>query len=431
LSRILLATIGSLGDLHPMIAIGLALKSRGHEVVFATSDYYRNRLQKLGFITYTLRPDEIKPTDEAMLAKLMDLRWGTEVLIKDYVFPHIRDTYEDLTKFAAGADAIVVSELVYAGRLVAEIRLIPWAFLALAPSSFFSAYDMPVLPGREPFAVLHKLGPWFNKLLIGLGSWICSSWPNPYHRLRAELGLPPQGNPIFNAKYSPYLVLAAFSDVIGKRQKDWPASALITGFAYHDSVPDLFDADKLTNSQRLNSFLSAAEAPIVFTLGSAAMFAPGDFYEQSLEAAKLLNRRAVFLMGQNPLFADLPSNMVAFDYLPFQDIFPYAAAIVHQGGIGTSAQALRFGKPTLCVPYSHDQPDNARRLESLGTSMTLTRQNYSAARVANLLAKLLADQSIATKAKEVAQKMQPEDGANVAADLIEQMIANSKGILID
>lgn len=214
--------------------------------------------------------------------------------------------------------------------------------------------------------------------------------------------------------------------MIGKQQRDWPASTVLTGFAYHDSVPDLFDASKTANSQKLKTFLAQGDAPIVFTLGSAAMFAPGNFYEESLQAAKLLNRRAVFLMGHNPLFDNLPQTMLAVDYIPFQDIFPHAAAIVHQGGIGTSAQALRSGKPTLCVPYSHDQPDNARRLASLGTSLTLHRKRYQAARVAASLKKLTGDPSFTSKAKAVAQIIQGEGGAAVAADHIENMIATGK-----
>jgi rhamnosyltransferase subunit B len=406
-----------------MIAIGLVLKSRGHEVIFATSAYYHNRLNNLGFTTATLRPDSINPTDSDMLAQLMDLEKGTGLLLKDYIFANIRQTYEDLCALAQEVDAILVSELVYAGRLVAESRHIPWAFLALAPSSFFSVYDMPVLPGREPFAPLHKLGPAFNSLLINIGKWICAAWPEPYYQLRRQLGLPQQDNPIFHGKYSPYLVLAAFSSAFGTKQKDWPASAVVTGFAYHDSVPDLFDAEKAANSQRLKTFLERGEAPIVFTLGSAAMFAPGTFYQESLAAAKILNRRAIFLMGQNTLFQNLPETMLAFDYIPFQDIFPHASAIVHQGGIGTCAQALRFGKPTLCVPYSHDQPDNAARLEKLGTSMTIRRKDYTAARVAAKLEKLLNNQALTIKAKEAAITMQNEDGAKAAADQIEKMIA--------
>jgi len=421
-SRILLATIGSLGDIHPMIAIGLALKKRGHEVIFATSSHYHDRLKQLDFSTRTLRPDTIKPDDKETLSKLMHLTKGTGMLIKDYIFANIRDTYDDIKQFATGADAMVITEMVYAARLVAEVVNKPWAFLALAPSSFFSIYDMPVLPGREFFSFLHNFGPGFNQLLVNLGKLGCADWPAPYYKLRAELGLPPQTNPIFSAKYSPYLVLAAFSSVIGRRQKDWPDNCVITGFIYHDSVPDLFLADKDSNEALLKAFLAGGEAPVVFTLGSAAMFAPGDFYEESLAAMKLLKRRAIFLMGHNPLFKDLPETMLALDYVPFQNIFPAAAAIVHQGGIGTSAQALRFGKPTLCVPYSHDQPDNAARLEALGTSLTLSRKKYKAGMVAQMLQKLLLQQSFAQRASEVSRAIAAEDGAEKAADEIEKLI---------
>jgi len=422
MSRILLATIGSLGDIHPMIAIGLALKRRGHEVIFATSQHYHGRLRALGFTVAALRPDSIKPTDEDKLAQIMDLRKGSEFLIRDYIFPNIKDMYDDLSALAQGVDLMLVTEIVYAGRLVAEVQKIPWAFLTLAPSSFFSVYDMPVLPGREKFAVLHKLGPFFNQFLINIGKWVGRSWPRPYYELRRSLGLPPQGNPIFSDKFSPYLVLAAFSSLIGERQKDWPTSTKITGFAYHDSAPDLFDRDKIENLKKMEEFLSDGEAPIVFTLGSAAIFAPGRFYEESLEAAKILNRRAVFLMGQNKLFENLPPTMIAFDYLPFHAILPHAAAIVHQGGIGTSAQALRSGKPTLCVPFSHDQPDNARRLAQLGTSLTLPKRDYTARAAAEKLDILLKNKIFAEKAEAIGQILRSEDGAERAADALEALI---------
>jgi rhamnosyltransferase subunit B len=430
MKRILLAAIGSLGDIHPMIAIGLALQSRGYEIVFATSSYYHKRLEQFGFTVRTLRPDSINPTDTDMLASLMDLRLGTGRLMRDYIFANIKDTYDDLFDFSEDVDAILVTELVYAGRLVAEVRGIPWAFLALSPGTFFSVHDMPVLPGAEGFSFLTKFGPLVNEALIGLGKLSCVTWPAPYHSLRRSLGLPPQDNPIFKAKFSPHLVLAAFSSVLGRPQPDWPASAVLSGFAYHYSVPDLFDLDKQANNNKLAKFLESGEPPIIFTLGSAAMFVPGDFYHESLEAARRLNRRAIFLMGQNALFEDLPDTMLAVDYLPFQDVFPHAAAIVHQGGVGTSAQALRAGKPTLCVPFSHDQPDNAARLERLGASLSLPRKKYRAAAVADRLSKLLDGQanSHVVRAAEVAALIRADDrerdGAERAADSILQMITD-------
>jgi rhamnosyltransferase subunit B len=411
-----------------MIAIGLELKKRGHEVVFATSQVYHRRLANLGFSPRSLRPDTLRPDDTETLSRLMDLRDGPSRLFRDFIFPDIKNSYEDISLLAQGVDAILVGELAYAGQIAGDKMHIPWAFLALSPGGFFSAYDMPLAPGYEHFEAFHTLSPHLNRLLIEIFKRLCSEWTRPYHDLRREVGLPQQGNPIFNDKYSPYLVLAAFSSVLGQSQKDWPESTVITGFAYHDSVPDLFDANDggQSNRQKLEAFLSSGEPPVVFTLGSAAMFVPGDFYHESLQAAKLLNKRAIFLMGQNPLFNDLPQSMIAFDYIPYQEIFPHASVIVHHGGIGTSAQALRAGRPTVVVPYSNDQPDNARRLKKLGTSVTVSRKNYKARKIADVLKQVLSDESIKSKALSIKLLMQDDSGASRAADELESMIARSK-----
>ncbi len=142
---------------------------------------------------------------------------------------------------------------------------------------------------------------------------------------------------------------------------------MVAGFTFYDGTQG---GAELT--PELKQFLDAGEPPIVFTLGSAAVMTPGSFYQESIQAAKLLNRRAVLLIGKNAPPENLPDDILAVSYAPYSQIFPYACAIVHQGGIGTTAQALRAGRPTLVMPYSHDQPDNAARVERLGTSRTIT-----------------------------------------------------------
>jgi len=172
----------------------------------------------------------------------------------------------------------------------------------------------------------------------------------------------------------------------------------------------------------LQDFLKSGEPPIIFTLGSAAVLSPGDFYTESIQAAQQLNRRAVLLMGKNLPPADLPIGIVAFDYAPYSKVFPHACAIVHQGGIGTTAQALRSGHPTLVVPYSHDQPDNAARLERLGTSRTIPRKRYTAIQAIKELRELLDNPRHTAKAAEIGRIIQPEDGVSVACDEIEKQL---------
>jgi UDP:flavonoid glycosyltransferase YjiC (YdhE family) len=211
-----------------------------------------------------------------------------------------------------------------------------------------------------------------------------------------------------------------FSSILGQPQSDWAANTVQTGFAFYDGR----DADAPL-SPELAHFLATGEAPIVFTLGSAAVMTPGQFYDESVKSTKMLNRRAVLLIGKNPPPENLPDRIMAVDYVPHSQIFPQACAIVHQGGIGTTAQGLRAGRPTLVTPYSHDQPDNAARVERLGTSLTVSRQHYRADRVAKQLDKLLTHPSYAMKAAAIGEILQSEDGAKVACDVIEKRLKAS------
>jgi UDP:flavonoid glycosyltransferase YjiC (YdhE family) len=174
--------------------------------------------------------------------------------------------------------------------------------------------------------------------------------------------------------------------------------------------------------QRGHSFWPMNEDPIVFTLGSAAVMEPGRFYDESIKAAKLLNRRAVLLIGKNSPPENLTEDMIAVDYAPHSQVFSRACAIAHQGGIGTTAQALRAGRPMLVMPYSHDQPDNAARVERLGTALQISRKQYSAKRAAEKLRELLENPSYAAKAAKVGKIIQSEKGVVVACDAIEQKL---------
>jgi rhamnosyltransferase subunit B len=420
MSRIVLTTIGSLGDLHPMIAIGLELRDRGHEIVFATLKDYQAKIESLGFEFHSLRPDHISPKDPEMMALMMDLQKGTERIIRDYLLANIRETYTDLMVAARDADFIVTIELVYAARLVAEKLNIPWALCVLAPLSFFSPYDPPVLPNFLILAKLRGFGRGVNRGVINFAKFITRSWSKPIHQLRQELGLAPMENPMFEDKFSPYLNLALFSSTFALAQPDWAAKTVTTGFPFYDDEQQGADL-----APELQAFLASGEPPIVFTLGSAAVLSPGNFYTETIQAVQQLNRRAVLLMGKNLPPADLPAGIIAFDYVPYSKVFPHACAIVHQGGIGTTAQALRSGHPTLVVPYSHDQPDNAARLERLGTSRTIPRKHYTATRAIKELCELLDNPRYAAKAAEIGRVLRTEDGVRVAANEIERQLKNA------
>ena len=424
--RIVLSNIGSYGDVHPLIAIALEMKRRGHTPVMALPELYRPKIEPIGMEFRPVRPD-IDPANTAMIEMIYDVKHGTERGLRGFLFPVLRQTYDDLLDAAttpARADLLLLGELNYAGPLVAEATGIPWASYVLAPLSFFSAFDPPVLPPYPRLARADRT-PGMGRMMKRLARRTTRNWPEPIYELRRELGLKRGANPIFDAKHSPQLVLALFSRVLGTEQKDWPKNSRITGFCYYDA-----ENGNAALPPELEKFLAAGEPPVVFTLGSAAVLAAGRFYEHSARAAVHLGIRAVLLIGNDPRNrprGTLPESICATEYAPYSKLFPRAAAIVHQGGVGTTAQCLKAGKPMLIMPYSHDQPDNARRMRRLKVARVIQRSKYTPMQVARTLRKLLDEPEYGRRAQGVAWTLAHEDGTGAAADALEELWRKTRG----
>jgi UDP:flavonoid glycosyltransferase YjiC (YdhE family) len=419
--RIVLSNIGTFGDINPLIAIALELKRRGHTPVMAVPAIFEPKIVPLGLEFHAVRPD-IDPTNSILVEMVYDVKKGTEHGLRDFLFPALRQTYEDLLDAATKperADLLLLGELNYAGPLVAEVTGIKWASYVLAPLSFFSAFDPPVLPPYPRLARADKAVPGFGRAIRRLARFMSRKWPQPIYDLRAELGLPKGANPLFDAKHSPYLVLALFSQVLGTEQKDWPDNTKITGFCYYDA-----DAGNAALAPHIEEFLAKGEPPVVFTLGSAAVLAAGNFYEFSARAAIKLGVRAVLLIGTDPrnqLRQAPPETICVAEYAPYSKLFSRAALVVHQGGVGTTAQCLRAGKPMLIMPYSHDQPDNARRMRRLKVARVIQRGNYTPIRVARRLKAMLAEPLYSGRAEQVAYWLEHEDGVQSACDALEEL----------
>ncbi|MDR3740116.1 MAG: glycosyltransferase [Terracidiphilus sp.] len=423
--RIVLSNIGTFGDINPLVALALELKRHGHTPVMALPAVYRNKIEPLGLAFHAIRPD-IDPTNNVLVEMVYDIKHGTEHGLRDFLFPALRQTYDDLLDAATKperADLLLLGELNYAGPIVAEVTGIPWASYVLAPLSFFSAFDPPVLPPYPRLARADKLKG-MGRIIKRVARFVSRKWPEPIYELRRELGLQRGPNPLFDAKHSPYLVLAMFSSVLGEAQKDWPANTLITGFCFYDS-----DAGNAALPPHLEEFVSAGEPPVVFTLGSAAVLAAGDFYEVSAKAAQRLGVRAVLLIGSDPRnkpTAALPNTICVAEYAPYSALFPRASLVVHQGGVGTTAQCLRAGRPMLIMPYSHDQPDNARRMLRLRVSRTIQKAAYKPWRVVRKVAAMLEKPKYAVRAEAVAKQLAAEDGVKTACNALEELYARTR-----
>ena len=354
------------------------------------------------------------------LAEFVDARKGTERVFR-WLLERARDGYEDLLPAARTADLFFTHPLPFVNATVAEKAGVPWVSSVLAPASFLSVYD-PVVPPQMPAAYhLMKLSPLFGRGMMWYARALMKKWIEPVQRLRAEAGLRPGGNPILEGQHSPRLVLALFSRALAEPQVDWPPNTRVTGFCFYDRRDRTGDAREADPG--LLKFLDAGEPPVVFTLGSTAIWAAEDFYRDSIEAARSLGVRALLLIGdERNRPAELPEGVAAFDYAPYSEVLPRARAVVHHGGAGTTGQALRAGVPALVMPFSHDQFDNGARAERAGAARVLPRAKYNAATAARELRALLGDESYTSRASEIGRRVRAENGAAAAADAIEEVL---------
>ena len=419
--RIILATFGSLGDLHPFIAIALQLKAHGHEPIVATSPNFRENVTAAGLAFQPIRPDP-----EAILRDLdMDLaRYGRAVIrdtmfiLESAVFPYLQSTYEDLLPVIEGAALVLSSSLLFAARFAAERLRVPQMTVALQPMVFVSAYDPPpVDPARWLAPILARLGPRTTRAVYGRAKAIASRRAGALHAFRRRLGLPESGtNPLFEGQFSLQGTFAVYSSLLAAVQPDYPPNTLVSGFAFYDGkvAPALEPA--------LDEFLASGPPPLVFTLGSFAVEFADDFFRTGLEVARRLRLRAVVLAGPGHSERYLTyrsSDIYIGAYAPYSLLFPRALALIHHGGIGTLGQALRAGRPQLIVPLLSDQFDNAARAVRLGVARTVSRRRYGARRLRAEIRRLIEEPSFARRAAEIGGIVAADRGAERVAQAVD------------
>lgn len=423
-AHIVLATVGSLGDLFPFLALGQALRARGHRVTVATHAIHQVPVEQAGLV-FADASGMLEPEDrEAFVAQAFHPWRGPRFVVHDVAALDVRPSYEKLQPLCAEADVLVTSTLAFAAQILgeqcSENGKLRWLSAVLAPAGFISASDPPAtgIGWLDRFLRGSPLrGRWLSRIAMR----VTHPWTAPVRAWRRELGLPaqsPLGDPFHRGQHAPQGVLALFSPLLGQPQPDWPPLVHLCGAARY--------AQSVAADPALQAFLDAGPPPLVFTLGSAAVHANASFLRESATAAQRLGQRAVLFTGSALMRAQLPANLPdtihCVDYASHAELFPRAAVVIHHGGIGTSSEALRAGRPMLVVPHGFDQPDNAARLRRLGVAEILPAGRYRADRAAHLLHRLLFDPAYRQRGDACAAEMRDEDGAKAAAGIIEAML---------
>jgi len=409
----ILTPVGSSGDVHPFVGVGGALRARGHDVTVMTAEPFREITEKAGlafvpthttaqFDELSSHPDLWHPQKGLRLI----LRATAQALPIEYarISEH----------FVPGRSMLVAHALSFASRVFEDRHGAPAATLHLAPSIFRSLYRQPIsIPGLDTTSWPRwvKRTFWWTIDRAMIDPLIVPT----LNRFRRDIDLPPVSR-IFNRwLHSPQRIIGLFPDWFAPPQPDWPPQLRLTGFPRFD------EAGHHELSPALQTFLRGGDPPILFTPGSANRTA-GTFWRAAADAAQRLNRRALLLTRYpEQLPSGLPVSIRHEAYVPFSEVLPHCAAIVHHGGIGTCAQALAAGIPQIVMPLGFDQPDNAARLERLGVSRWIVPSRFTGEHVADTLASLIANSDVHARCRKWAQAIHESDPVTETCALIEEV----------
>jgi UDP:flavonoid glycosyltransferase YjiC (YdhE family) len=411
--RILIAALGSYGDVHPFLAIGRELQKRGNEIVMIMPAMYESLTRSLGLdFVPAITVEQFERLSSR--PELWDPVKGFQV-IAEGVGESLGWYYEAIVgNHRPGRTGLVMSTLLLGGRVAQEKLGIKGVTVHLSPTCIRSAIDPPRTP---PLPVASWMPGWWNRLVYRACDMLVMdrALAGPVNSFRRAHGLPPVKR-IFNGWiHSPDRVIGLFPDWFAPPPADWPRQTILTGFPLYD------EADLMAMNSDLQNFLSAGDPPIAVTPGSA-MRHGREFFVEAIQTCRLLGRRGVLLSRHREhLPQKLPPEILHVDYAPFSRLLPYCAAIVHHGGIGTSAQAMAAGIPQLVISMAHDQPDNAVRLKRLGLSESLPARKFTAARAAILLKRIM-DETHAASCLAIKQKLATENPIARSAEIIEQTV---------
>jgi len=411
--HVLLPTLGSAGDVHPVIALGLALRARSHRATILTYPLFQPMIENLGL---GFLPVGTIEGARALLAapNLFHPRKGFELVAQEMVVPAIAEIYR-LIEAHADTDTVVAASGLSLGARVAQDKLgVPTATVHLQPSMLRSVVDQG-MAGNVRISASQPT--WFKRAFFRLADWavIDRNLKRPLNEFRATLGLAPVNRVFHRWVHSPQCVIGFFPAWFAPPQPDWPPHTHLVGFPLWDGgghVPVPPEAAE---------FFDAGERPIVFTPGSAGS-TMHRYFRESVDAARQLGIRAMLVTNfPQQLPRDLPPGVKAFNYLPFSEVLPRAALLVYHGGIGTLAQTIKAGIPHLVVPNGFDQFDSAWRIEQLGLGRSIPQTRYRARQAAEMIRTILGDGRLKQRAREYAARIESPAALTQACELIESL----------
>ena len=414
--RLTIATAGSRGDAQPYVALALGLAAAGHEVKIAGDPEFEGLVTQRG-LEFAALPlngrNAFTKCPEHLQNPASMLRW-----IKANYSPD-RAYFESMLAALRGSDAALVASLAFPAVHVAEALDIPWigAFLQpWTPSRAFSWVLPADLPRWIPDPIKGEINWWSSRsasllTLRALRDAIDDG-------RRDVLGLPPVSFDEYTAFGSADTpAIYGYSPLLVPDQPVWTTKQRVTGFWF-------LDGNSWRPPERLARFLAEGEPPVVVGFGSMGDCGANETSALVIEALGQVRRRGILLGGWAGLgkAEDLPKTILRLDEAPHDWLLPHAAAIMHHGGAGTTAAALRAGIPSIIAPFFGDQPFWGQRIHALGVGPApIKRKHLTVTRVASALEDALSPETVACAAS-LGERVRAEEGIGAAVREVEDLL---------
>ncbi len=415
--RIVIIATGLWGDVRPNVVLGQALQKAGYEVVVIGTAPYRTWIESRG-LSYA----EVSLDMQGMLDLVMGGEGGLFASIQAFnavrknVLPTFIQAGKEVAAVMREGDVLLADELVsflingviekYQPRLI-HVNMQPQAI-----TGQFAAMGQPILPDWMP------LRGAYNQLSYGIvrrTTW--SMQGSVGNQIRAaHLGLPKQtwAKQKLLLDSTPSLVLV--SRHVVPPPADWPPHHVVTGY--------LFDDDSWQAPPDLLDFLAAGEKPVCIGFCTMPIRKPAATTQAIIEAVQRSGRRAI-LLGRWADFGStkVPKEVFLLKYAPHHWLFPHVAAVVHHGGAGTSAAALRAEVPSVVVPFYLDQPFWGQRLYELGVgTQPIPRSKLTGDKLAAAIHEATTNRAMQEKAAELGRKIAAEDGIAMALEAVQKFL---------
>jgi UDP:flavonoid glycosyltransferase YjiC (YdhE family) len=399
--KLLIPTIGTRGDVQPYIALAAGLQARGHTVTLASHPTMRDLVEAHAVSFAAIGPDvDVGQAAAKIRGKARSWVLGL-IRVMQFTVSIIEQASDDLLALCRAADVVVVPHS-FAGAAEADKLGTPTVSVTLQ----HQAIPMPDL--SQP--ALKRAANTITGRLMG------TMMVRPYNRLRANIGAP--GVDGIEAMMSSRLNMVPISPRVVDRDPRWKPQHQLTGYWFLD------EPQRWTPPAALETFVEAGPPPVAITLGAMSLGGGEDEHASVkllLDAVRRAGVRAVIQGWARALSAiELPPTLYHAGSMPHSWLFQHVACVVHHGGFGTTAAALRAGVPAVVIPHIIDQHFWGARVHALGVGpAAIPRAKLTAENLAQALSEATQDGEIRNTAADLGAQIRAETSIRNAVRLIE------------